>query len=108
MSKILLALRKAQDEKNWNSPFNGQMAELLTGEQVSTNHSRRTRRRSRRARAEAANGHQTRREQTGSDEPLAELPKRHHVHAIFSFHAFACRRQFPPLDGRACSSLYLS
>jgi multidrug resistance efflux pump len=72
MSKILLALRKARDEKNWHSPFHGQMAELLTGAQVSTHHSRRTRRRrSRRARAEAASGHNTRREQTGSDEQVA-------------------------------------
>jgi multidrug resistance efflux pump len=69
MSEILLALRKARDEQNWHSPFNGQMAELVTGAQVSTTPSRRTRRRSRRASAEAANGH--RREQTSSDAPVA-------------------------------------
>ena len=71
MSKILLALRKARDEKNWGSPFNGRIAELLTCEPVDTNHSRRTLRRgSRKARREAANGHQTHQTLSGIDEHL--------------------------------------
>jgi capsular exopolysaccharide synthesis family protein len=74
MSKILLALRKARDEKNWDSPFNGQMTDLLTGEPVPTNHERRTVRRSRRKRrVEAADGHSTRLALSSVDERLVAL-----------------------------------
>lgn len=47
MNKILSALRKAKNEQNWGAPFHGQIADLLTDEQVTTNRIRSTRRRNR-------------------------------------------------------------
>src|SRR5262245_54875703 len=71
MNKILLALRKAQSERNWGAPFTGQIADLLTDEQFTTTRSRITLRRSRRRGRGAADDHHRPQRSGGSDELLA-------------------------------------